>query len=409
MFNATLTLRQRFWPPVPDAVRDELALLRLSRLHAQIPMLHVTMILAIIIAMLAAPSAEPFGLQFALPLMILGGSVWRLWWWVGHTQDQLTPDAARRRIRRVNLIASIIAVLCSAWCIMSWTGSGQPMQAYYVLFIVIGAQSVAFCLSSIRCITLTSLAFGVLPMAGALIVMGDRMDHMAAAMIIVAAIFLLRMIVQQHAQLIDMLQLKNQLHEQANTDALTGLLNRRALHQLLDADIACAANQADANPADAPSHPAIVLLDLDGFKPVNDRYGHATGDELLRAVAGRLRLVCGDDAVVSRLGGDEFAILVPFGSAAIAAQIADRLLIAFVTPFVIHGTALRIGASVGIAQWPQGGTTGDALIATADRALYVAKAEHRAAAARAVIRAKAVSSPSHAVAAPRLSPIGNRG
>jgi diguanylate cyclase len=181
----------------------------------------------------------------------------------------------------------------------------------------------------------------------------------------VATAFLLHMIIKHHAQLVDLLMLQRQMHEQANTDALTGLLNRRAFDKRIEQELA-SVTHGDSF--------VFALLDLDGFKPVNDHYGHATGDLLLREVANRLKKSCGDDGVVARIGGDEFAILIPSGSPLAAAPIADHLLAALIPKCQIEGYRIRIGASIGVANWPADGTTHKALFETADLALYAAKA-----------------------------------
>ena len=121
----------------------------------------------------------------------------------------------------------------------------------------------------------------------------------------------------------------------------------------------------------------LALLDLDGFKPVNDRYGHALGDKLLCSVADRLRETIGPDGLVVRQGGDEFAVLLPPGSPLNGVAIADRLLFALVRPHLIENIPITVGASVGVAQWPDDGTSPDDLFECADQALYRAKAEIR--------------------------------
>ncbi|MBA3939761.1 MAG: sensor domain-containing diguanylate cyclase, partial [Sphingopyxis sp.] len=121
----------------------------------------------------------------------------------------------------------------------------------------------------------------------------------------------------------------------------------------------------------------VALLDLDGFKAVNDRHGHAVGDLLLCEVAARLRRACGDDAVVARQGGDEFAILAPAGSPLRATALADHLLSGLAAPYRVGGVTVRVGASVGVAVWPHHGATARKLYEAADHALYAVKAVDR--------------------------------
>lgn len=168
--------------------------------------------------------------------------------------------------------------------------------------------------------------------------------------------------------LVDLLQLQQQTRDLAHTDPLTGLANRRALEGRIAALL---------GKDDAAGGFRLALLDLDGFKPVNDRHGHAFGDKLLCSVAERLREIIGDDGLVVRQGGDEFAVLIPPHSPLNDAPIAARILIALARPHQIEGMPVQVGASVGVAQWPDDGATADALFEHADRALYQAKGEAR--------------------------------
>jgi len=155
----------------------------------------------------------------------------------------------------------------------------------------------------------------------------------------------------------------------AQHDPLTGLPNRA----LFDARLEAAAAQAAAGEA-----VALLCLDLDGFKAVNDRLGHAAGDALLRAVAGRLLAQAREGDTVARLGGDEFAIIQTGPARAAEAEaLAARLIEVLAAPFELHGERARIGASIGIALLPQDGATPADALRHADLALYRAKAEGR--------------------------------
>ncbi|URK88303.1 GGDEF domain-containing protein [Rhizobium sp. RCAM05350] len=114
-------------------------------------------------------------------------------------------------------------------------------------------------------------------------------------------------------------------------------------------------------------------LDLDGFKPVNDTFGHAAGDMLLKQVAERLKSVLLNGDLVARLGGDEFAIL-QHASTARVADIADRCILALGKPFGIANRQIGISVSIGIAVAPENGFDPDELMSAADTALYQAKA-----------------------------------
>ena len=129
--------------------------------------------------------------------------------------------------------------------------------------------------------------------------------------------------------------------------------------------------------ADGSTRFAVLCLDLDRFKQVNDVFGHAAGDTLLATVARRMQDAIGD-TFLARLGGDEFAIVAPAGAhPPKAAALAEKLLAAVVDEIVIDQQHLRVGLSIGVALFPDDGTDPDALTANADAALYRAKAEGR--------------------------------
>ena len=153
---------------------------------------------------------------------------------------------------------------------------------------------------------------------------------------------------------------------QATHDALTGLPNWELLRDRLAQGLA-AAGRSDGEVA-------LLLIDLDRFKEINDTLGHSYGDKLLCQVGPRLRSVLREGDTVARLGGDEFAVLLPLvDGAAEAEQVAARLREALHRPFDVDGVALDVEASVGIALSPWHGSDTEALLRNADIAMYVAK------------------------------------
>ncbi|RDI22057.1 diguanylate cyclase (GGDEF)-like protein [Pseudacidovorax intermedius] len=158
-----------------------------------------------------------------------------------------------------------------------------------------------------------------------------------------------------------------ELVDALRTDSLTGVASRAGLEVQADRWL------REGRPF------AVLLLDLDGFKAVNDRHGHAAGDAVLAALAGRLRESVRDSDLVARLGGDEFALLVagdPHREA--LAALAQRLLAQAALPVDWEGQGLRVGMSIGIACRPQEGDSLDALLRAADRAMYHSKQQSHA-------------------------------
>jgi diguanylate cyclase (GGDEF)-like protein len=156
----------------------------------------------------------------------------------------------------------------------------------------------------------------------------------------------------------------------AHHDALTDLPNRTLLRERME--------QALTNMRDGGGHLAILCLDLDRFKGVNDTLGHPTGDALLKAVSERLRRCIGHNEVVARFGGDEFAILQVGGEQPKDARLlAERVLEIVGEPYALDGQHVIAGTSIGIAIAPRDGTSSDHLLKNADMALYRAKSDGR--------------------------------
>jgi diguanylate cyclase (GGDEF)-like protein len=157
---------------------------------------------------------------------------------------------------------------------------------------------------------------------------------------------------------------------QALHDALTNLPNRTLFHDRVGQALVSA--RREHIPV------AVMIMDLDRFKEVNDTLGHASGDELLKQVGVRLRAALRESDTVARLGGDEFGVLLPrVVDSAAAVSVARKLRKALEEPFTIHSLALQIEASVGIALYPEHGDDVHSLLQRADVAMYVAK-EHPA-------------------------------
>ncbi len=162
---------------------------------------------------------------------------------------------------------------------------------------------------------------------------------------------------------------EDQARHAANHDALTGLPNRAALGRSLEDAVAA----ARANGARG----ALIYLDLDGFKEVNDAYGHAVGDRLLRNVAAGFHTVCGD-RVIARVGGDEFAIVSVAQDPVEAAIDVGRLLMRYLAqPFDIDGRVIVIGTSIGIAVIDETVPSAEEVLRRADVAMYQAKQQGR--------------------------------
>jgi diguanylate cyclase (GGDEF)-like protein len=157
-----------------------------------------------------------------------------------------------------------------------------------------------------------------------------------------------------------------QVRHQAFHDALTGLANRSLFYDRLEHAIDLSRRELRGL--------AVLLIDLDRFKPINDSLGHAAGDELLVAVAHRIRGCLRANDTAARLGGDEFVVLAEgVATADGAGEVAERVMGALAEPFVLAGAKVPVGASIGVAFAPVGAGSADELLNNADAAMYSAK------------------------------------
>ncbi|CAN5540586.1 hypothetical protein BH10PSE7_BH10PSE7_25710 [soil metagenome] len=161
------------------------------------------------------------------------------------------------------------------------------------------------------------------------------------------------------------------IRSMADHDYLTGLPNRGAFSGNMSTALAAAVDKSAIY--------SVLVIDLDGFKPINDKYGHGVGDLVLCEIARRLEKVVRGTDIVARFGGDEFAVisLINEPSRASAEVLATRILATLRPPIAIPGGQVSVGASIGIALCPTNGSDAEALLKAADFAMYKAKREGR--------------------------------
>ncbi len=212
----------------------------------------------------------------------------------------------------------------------------------------------------------TQLILTLAPPIVACLVNGDPEHLLMAVMLIAYLIIGFEMIAHLHMTILDRIVAHRELARQALHDDLTMLPNRALFRQRLQ-------EECDRLRRYGQSF-AVLYLDLDHFKAVNDTLGHAAGDELLRQVALRLRAAARSSDIVARLSGDEFALIqTPLTEQAEAGALAQRLIETVASPVVIDGREIRVGVSVGITICKPPGDEPDALLQKADRELYAAK------------------------------------
>jgi diguanylate cyclase (GGDEF)-like protein len=184
--------------------------------------------------------------------------------------------------------------------------------------------------------------------------------------------------VNQKAQEIE--RLSEELFVEATQDPLTGLMNRRMFFQELERSVGRSKTQNTTL--------ALAYIDLDHFKPINDQFGHAAGDQLLKTIGERMRSTLTEGDVVARLGGDEFALVCEGASAATILEVETRLRAAIAQPVMLQGVSVNPQLSVGFALYPLHAENVDDLLAYADQLMYVQKAERKRRASEALDSAR---------------------
>lgn len=351
-------------PAMPEALRDQLSIIQFDRLRQRIPILYIVLAMISVGAGLASQGNFPLVLKFAAPGMMLVASAVRYVTWVRRRGLAIGGPLARSYLRRVNLLSFALMAVCSIWAASSFLVTEESSRALVIIFIFLAASACASSLASLPSAAILSLVVGLAPTSLVMFLSGDVRLIALAACVIAVSIFQSRLIVSQFGEMVRNLLLQSELEAQANTDALTGLHNRRAFARMLDERIArCASGEF-----------AIAMLDLDGFKPVNDRFGHAAGDGVLVMLANRLRAACGSGDHVARIGGDEFAII--FGESNGGLVIEERISAigqVLAEPYQIEGHQVFVSASIGTARFPTVANTAAGLLDAADAALYIIK------------------------------------
>ena len=284
--------------------------------------------------------------------------------WLRRSRAELSPAAVSVSLRRSAWIAFSILFALGAFATWTFVAGTFARSTLIPISLAFGSMSIAHCFATLRPSAVAALALGIVPISVAMMSVGHFDSQVLGVSMLSIAVLMVRFVADQFDQLVIELQLQGEVHQLANTDALTNLLNRRALVALLEKTLTVGTEQAFA----------IALLDLDGFKGVNDSLGHPAGDALLRVVGQRLASSCGAGGTVGRLGGDEFLVILHAvqGEADVNRRV-NALLEALCQPTELAGQSVPVRASLGLSVFPRDGNTTAALLAAADVALYANK------------------------------------
>ncbi|HMT43255.1 MAG TPA: diguanylate cyclase [Chakrabartia sp.] len=357
---------------VPPEIADQLAIAQFQRIRTQIPWLH-TAIAVMTVAGILADNAEPraFG-EMALGVLLLLAVGIRSFFWSRAKEEVTDPEEARRQLQSSFIMLFMFSAGATIWTLAEMGREFTHENVFAPVILVLGALGAASCYACHPRTALVPLLMCNLPLVLVLVAQVDIHTTAVAMAILMISLLQTRLIVGRYQEMLANLLLHRTTLQTARTDPLTGLGNRLALTETVERELQ----------AVREGHgPSIALIDLDGFKPVNDLHGHAAGDAVLIQVARRIELAGGEDTAVVRMGGDEFAVIFKATERGQVEARCSDIMATFAIPFTFETAPIRLGASLGMSQAPDDGTTIRALLAAADRRLYQVKAEHRAQAA----------------------------
>ncbi|MBV7255503.1 diguanylate cyclase [Pacificimonas sp. WHA3] len=354
-------LRQVWSDSADRNLHDEVIAAQYGRVMACVPLLYGAVAAMAILAAYGSGGEFQWQHHIFLPVLFILVGIWRGGVWYRRRREKVRIAKMRKRLRETGLVALIVAAIGGVWTLNAFYDTVEARRVLAPIFVTLIALSGAICLNSLP---RTAIGMTVVALAPSCVAMAFSDDVALKAVgfgTLVIAILLAGMISHHFATMVASIELRAELRELAETDALTRLSNRRALRSRFDADHAQRKGKAAYS---------LLMIDLNAFKAANDRHGHAAGDVVLQQTADRIRKLCEDAICVARLGGDEFAVLLARMTTKALNARMGALRAAIARPIPFEDNEIVIGAAIGMAT----GSDLSQLLRGADRALYAEKA-----------------------------------
>ncbi len=371
----------------------ELTLAQFKAFSKQVPLLYFILLTNMLSLAGTHQQSAPFWLVKVVPLVFGVVFVVRAIGWIRESRKTVDAAYAYRRLVATNRLVLPISVLSVAWSAALVPYGNDYQRAHVAFFMSITVIGVIFCLMHLRSAALMVTFLVILPFSVIMGLSGEPTLIATAVNMFLVSLAMIAIMLRHYADFTKLneqrltllaqqaaLQDKNRAMQAlsdenlrlANLDSLTRIANRRSFFSNL------AAAFEDARTREGRL--AIGVVDLDGFKPVNDLYGHSAGDKVLVEVAGRLSTFETHGCRVFRLGGDEFALLIEVteGDEKALLELGQRICDSISLPIMIGNSVVNVTGSMGIAVYPDVGLNGRDLYERADYALYHAKRENRA-------------------------------
>ena len=351
----------------------------------QLPLLYLILVVNSVAVAITHAAVAPRWLAVYVPVVMCSACAIRLVVWVRRRKHlaSLTDAEVAARLKNTVWLIALLGVIFTGWGLLLFPYGDPYARAHVAFYMSITVIGCIFCLMHMRTAALLLTAIVIVPFT-LFFALTDNAVLVAIAinvlLVAIAMIFILLTYYRDFANLVEskhalqakqaeLQRLSDENSRLANLDILTGLPNRRRFLADLDALFLTATAEC--------ARFAVGVIDLDGFKQVNDLYGHGAGDRVLEEVGRRLLDVSGPRMRLARLGGDEFGLLItdvrePRDLHDIGAAICEALR----APYVWPGATARLSGSLGFAVYPDAGVSPAQLFERADYALYFAK-EHR--------------------------------
>jgi diguanylate cyclase (GGDEF)-like protein len=358
---------------------------RFRALQRQVPLLYIVIFSNMVGLYLA--SGGRFDSFVDFPLIVGALIVIRVAHWLRVRHRALPPDRILHELRKMLVFSVVFSVAFCVWSLQLMATRPATDHDFIILFASLAAIGCAYGVSRYPAAACTPLLLLGLPLAGLLIFTSDA-AHVAMGVGLFSIILVLlrqltlhdegfRELVEsrtaitlerERAQRAERLAKAEKAKARliADTDPLTGLANRRAFLRALGRRAAAITRSRKGF--------ALAMVDLDGFKPINDTFGHAAGDRVLEGIGSRLDRAAGEGALIARTGGDEFALLLPaIRSMAAADSAGAAICAALQEPFLVDGREFRVSGSCGVTLLLPGDCDVQEALIRADTALYRAK------------------------------------
>lgn len=366
----------------PELLRSQFA-----ALTRQLPVLYFILIMNVLSTGLTHFRSAPLWMSAWVPGALCAMGLVRMVSWMGRRNRTVAASDAAHGLQATVLLTPLLTLVLVFWAIGIFPYGDAYAQCQVAFFVAMTMVGCIFCLTPIRAVALLSMLIAVIPFSVFFLETGNIALLAIAVNIFLAAFGMTFILLRHHGDFSKLVESQKTLllkHEEterlstenvriANRDSLTDLPNRRGFFAALEALI----GHARA----CGSSFAVGLIDLDGFKAVNDVYGHSAGDRVLVEATRRLQARASDTVLFARLGGDEFGLIVDRAMPqAELMELAREICLSLEEPFLLPGGTPELSGSIGFAIFPEVGTSAETLFEHADYALYYAKQNLRGAA-----------------------------